>query len=161
MVLRPRQKQASLYSPFWHSQKSVASLIRSEMVGSLFFHPAPNPTTQRNAASRSVITAAEECFFFFSRGGRAFLGTSKTASIKIITKIVRKETLKKKNKTAVTTPSRKVIGKHLFLFPSLSFCLWGWCCASHEYGKDINHRVGNPRGSVNGSITSGAEEVRN
>jgi len=33
--------------------------------------------------------------------------------------------------------------------------------ASHEYGKDINHWVGNPRGSVSGSITSGAEEVRN
>lgn len=68
------------------------------------------------------------------------------------------------------------MGKHLSLSPSsilsllsslpLSLFLSSPLCevdagASHEYGEDINHRVGNPRGSLNGSITSGAEEVRN
>ena len=159
MVLRPRRKLVSLCSPFWHSQKSVALLIRSEVVGSLSFHPAPNPTTQGNAASRSVITAAKECFLFQGEGVH-FWGHLRLPASRSLLRLQEKRYLKKK-KTVVTIPSRKMIGKHLFLSPPLSFCLWGWCYASHEYGKDINHRVGNPRGSANGSITSGAEEVRN
>lgn len=57
---------------------------------------------------------------FFQREGGAFLGTSKTASIKIITKIVRKETLKKKKNSCYNTKQKNDREASLSLSLSLS-----------------------------------------
>ena len=75
----------------------VSSFIDQIRDGRITLFPSsPKPHHSRKCCLY-VCNNCSKRVLSFSRGGGAFLGTSKTASIKIITKIVRKEIFKRKN----------------------------------------------------------------